>query len=1175
MHTLALPFSLAFAVTAAACSDASPEPPIDELADKIFVWKVERGDVATRASQLAALLGLTDVSTDGGTIRATGPAGVLETDYASARMHFTAAEPIPLGDGAPMNDNVAIDLAAAELHRLGLLPPATAACACAAGLGDGCTPPAAGRSPWKSCETLAVRIFGIPSDLVPPPSDQEAAETMSAPLPTVEPEPTLEPDELAPEVAEPAPVAMAGDPIDVAFTPRLPITRIDGVTTYAELIGGMADLQLRMDASGALLGFDARYQAAAAEPILADARTLDEVLAEKIALAEATGGEPPTGTDPAAWTLTFLARPLMNPTHHGPSGTTPLTFYYPMWARLSEGSNAPLDLATASDFLPRITAFDVPDRLGLGDPARPWIRFASDTGTGTPTVTWYVRDPDLGQVRLETTPAILDLEHPGEWVARMTVLPPEGEQQLTLEIADGAGYHYDLSGVTVQVDSSDQARGAGQVRTSHNMGMWSRCPGGGSLPSWCHTDGTKVVLVSIAGRPKSGPWGVRVQLARDLNLGPSWSTQFIRDLAIYQFHLDMKLKIPERKRDPVKGWAEDWPLAGDPDAQMAPDGSRFKEIWIRTDTCKLDSANAYICEVVPNGPAPRNPHRKMGVLCPKDRGHPLEAGTDNGSDCNTPVTVNNGFEITRIVTGMPGRLTLTQRYQVVHETVPIGISDWIFNGVDGTVLRLVNPNGGGFDATTTNRTNQMLQRLATPNPAVLPRLTWKWEGDRPRARPEDPKVYGGTGVECLNVLEFCRQANLYDDPRRYPWDHNAHRIRPPYPEATTEKMPRPWERGMPMGATPLRPVDRNEGDPYPYCPHELYRVLKERFCPCPDDGSPCQATGDPTRPNPSIEVLEVRLGAYLRMTPFENGNGGALLISELKGLPEAMLGMEGHMGAKMHSAIPRAAFLNNIANGTRRLSFWIGVLFPQVRLAAWATSAFITGTMVAADAFHDWIDIFHWYEWLDSMPIVRPTSRIPALGGVRGTRNSFYWNALGVWPNYTFPGPSSTFSWGDKSTWPRLFPQTEFLVPPAFHYQGFWQNIHFKSTSDTGSSILTQVVVPGCQSLWPVRRVVAGGWFWTWDRNLCVHHHETWTHLEPKQLENHDMAWMVGAMAGGLNPTRVGAVYPDTTVYTRTGTSARTRRLRFWEFTVTRTTGNATVTTFDTAFFFSQGPSTW
>lgn len=1167
--------SLIAALVAAACSDSSSPDPDPPAADEVYVWRVARGDVAERAYALAARLGLTEITTDGGTITASGSAGVLEADYASARMHFTAAEPIPLGDGDAMVDDRAISLAAAELHRLDLLPAEVASCACAAGLGAGCTA-VPGPTAWRTCQGLAVRIYGLPSDLVPPPSPEEQVETAAMPVADLEPAPA-DPDELTPEVAEPPPVRGA-EPIEVVFTPRLPVRQVAGETQYAELVGGGADLAVRLDDRGALLGFDHRYQPVAPQPIVSTHRTLDDVFAEKAALTVATGGEP-EALDPAQWTLAYLARSVMAPSHHGSAGTAPLNFYYPMYVRVPAGTNIPVDLATASHFMPRITSLDVPEHLAQDQPERPSIRFASDYGTGAPTISWYVRDAEGNQVRLERTPAVPDLEHVGEWRAQLTTLPPVGPQGLTIEVEDTAGVHYTMPGITTEVDSSDTSlRALGSVRTSHDQGRWGPCPGpAGTLPTWCHTDGTKVVLVSRPGKPRSGPWGVRVQLARNLNVGAAWSTQFIRDLTLYQFHLDMKLKIPGRLRDPAKGWAEDWPLVGDPDAQTNPDGTKFKELWIRTDTCKLDSDSAYICEVVPNGPAPLNPNRKMGVLCPKERGHPLEAGTDGASECTLPQPVNNGFEIHRIVTGMPGRLTLKQRFVIDQETVPIGIGDWVFSALNGTVLRLVKQNSTDFDAVTTGRMIAMLQRLATPNPAVTPKLTWSWEGDLPRASPGAAKIYGGTSVECLNVLEFCRQANLYDDPRRYPWNHNAHRIRPTYLEASTDRMPRPWERGMPNGATPLRAVDRNEGDPYPYCPHELYRVLKERFCPCPDDGSPCQATGDPVRPNPPIQVVEIRLGAYMRMTPFESGNGGATLVAELKGLPELVLGLEGHAGAKMHSAIPRAAFLNNIEQRVKKISFWVGLLFPdiRVRFAAFLLNAFLNANEVAADGFHDWIDVMHWYEQMGSMPIVRPTSRIPTLGGVVNTRNSFYHRPLGTWPNYNYPGPERTFSWGDKTTWPRLFNQPETLVPPAFNYQGFWQNLHFKSTSDTGTSNFTQVVVPGCQSLFPIRRVVAGGWFWTWDRNLCVHHHETWFHLEPQQRENHDMAWILGASRGGLNPTRVGDVYPDTTIYRRTGTSATMSRIRYWEFTVTRSLNNTAVSTFHTPYFFSQGPATW
>jgi hypothetical protein len=153
---------------------------------------------------------------------------------------------------------------------------------------------------------------------------------------------------------------------------------------------------------------------------------------------------------------------------------------------------------------------------------------------------------------------------------------------LTLAIADARGTHYVLDDLPVSVTNSSTARGAATPWRSHNVG-WRAC---GPL-AFCHSDDVKVTAVCLDGNCRTGPVGVKVEIAGDRPQIGRTNNVFIKDLAVLQFHLDLKLRIPERKKDLARGWAEDWPLPGDPDA-IVIGGQRYKEFWIRTDTCKLD-----------------------------------------------------------------------------------------------------------------------------------------------------------------------------------------------------------------------------------------------------------------------------------------------------------------------------------------------------------------------------------------------------------------------------------------------------------------------------------------------------------------------------------------------------------------------------------------------------------
>lgn len=1155
--------AVSLAVAVAACggdADPDPDPTPTPTGPVALVWPVERGDVMARVGAVASAFGLPPVVNDGTVLTSDDGEHSLRADYATGRIRLYARTPI---GGAIATDDEAIDAAAEFLDELGLLPGDVDRCRCAAGLTPSSDPRCVGtpvtpgpRSAWKTCATLAVRVVGMPSDLLPP-----LAEVPAAPVHL--------------DAAEDVTAPPAREPVEIAFTPRLPIVRApDGAVTLGEVAGGHADVVVRFDPAAGIVAVDARYQPVGATPVELPLRSLSDVAAE---LAD----DPDDGTfDPDGWQLGFYARDPLIQSDHG-NQPHPLRYYQPLYLRLVDGTNTAVRAATATAYMPRIVAAELPESLdaALDTPA---IWFDATTGAGAPTVIWSVADPVLGSRTLATTTATVDPAHPGTWKAGLPTLPPDGRYLLTAAISDDHGAHYALADLPLEVVHSptttfDQA----QVWNSHTGQSWRLC---GPL-SYCHSDDVKVTAVCLDGQCKTGPVGVKVEIAGNRpNIGRA-NNVFIRDLAVMQFHLDLKLRLPEKKRDLARGWAEDWPLAGDPDVVVIG-GRRYKELWLRTDTCKLDGPGAYSCSVVPNTganpqPAPANPNRKLGLRCPAEFGHPNEQGSEDAARCTEPNLVASGFAARRVFTGMPGRLTITSSYQVTAEATGPAMASYLIDIANGTVLRLVKANSNRFDQITTDRTAAMIKRVGTLAPAVRPEVRWKWEGDQPRARPDAMKVYGGMQVECLNALEMCRQANRYD-PRQFPWNHNGAAMRPVYAEAASAKMLRPWERGN-QALSVMPAADRNEGDAFPYCPHQLYKVLKERFCPCPDDGTPCgQTGGDPSeRPNPMLDVVEVRLGMYQRMTPFEQGHATTALVTEMKMLPEMMMALEGHRGAKAHSAIPSFAYLNNIVGVAETYRGWLLFLFPALK--PWMTAAWLGALAARAtfDALTDWIDVFHWYAPMNTVDVVRPQSNVAAVAPVNAFINAFYNANLGVVPQYTPAAPippPGTIGWGDKTSFPRaIAPVGAAPVPARFDQQGFWQNLHFKSVPLDATSYSSWVVVPGCQSLFPMRRVVnaAGDWFWAWDRTLCVHHHESWFNLVPKQT-NHDLAWVIGAQGRTGNPDRIGDLI-NTTIHTPGvgGAPGRVSRLHFWQFTVGRATGNFETTTLNTEFFFSQGPTDW
>jgi hypothetical protein len=1150
--------SAAIALAALACSDGpDPDPDPTPTGPVALVWPVARGDVMARVNAVAERLGLPPVRNDGTELTSDDGDRRLLADYLTGRIRLYAQTPI----GLPItDDDDAIDAAAAYLDELGLLPAGNDACRCAAGLVPSDDPTCAGiavapgpRSAWKSCATLAVRVVGMTSDLLPP-------ERMTAPLEMLE----------AAEGAAPTPTP---EPVEIAFTPRLPIVRaVDGTIALGEISGGHADLVVRFAPGAGIVAVDARFQPPGPTPIELPLRSREDAAAE---LTEPDSPPP----DLTTWSLGYYSRGLVTTSEHD-NTPHPLAFYHPLYLQLIDGTNVAVRAAVASSFLPRLVAAELPEVYDAASAAPLTVWFDGDSGAGAPTVTWSVRDPELGLRTLATTVATLDPEHPGTWKAALTPPPPDGDHLLTLAIADARGTHYVLDDLPVSVSNSSTARGAATPWRSHNVG-WRAC---GPL-AFCHSDDVKVTAVCLDGNCRTGPVGVKVEIAGDRPQIGRTNNVFIKDLAVLQFHLDLKLRIPERKKDLARGWAEDWPLPGDPDA-IVIGGQRYKEFWIRTDTCKLDGANTYSCSVVPNTarnpqPAPANPHRKMGMRCPAEFGHPNEQGAEDSARCTEPTVIGSGFAYRRVFTGMPGRLTLTTSYQMASESTGPAVSTYLVDLAKGTVLRLVRANTNRFDPTITARTATMLKRVGTLAPAVKPETRWHWEGDKPRTSPDAMKVYGGMEVECYNALEVCRQANGYD-PRRFPWNHGGAVRRPVYVEAANPTMIRPWELGQ-QASAPMSMADRMEGNNHPYCPHELYKVLKERFCPCPDDGSPCAQTGGDAseRPNPMLPVVEVRLGLYQRMTPFEAGHATTALVTEMKSLPEMMMALEGHRGAKAESAIPSFAYLNNIVGVANTYKGWLLFLFPALGpglTAAWAGALAARATF---DALTDWIDVFHWYEPMNSVALVRPQSNVTAVAPVNGFINAFYNAALGTVPQYapSVPiGPPGTIGWGDKTRFPRVIPPVgAAAVPPAFDQQGFWQNLHFKSVPIADSSTTSWIVVPGCQSLFPIRKVVnrLGDWIWSWDRTLCVHHHESWFNFAPKQ-SNHDLAWIIGPQTAGPNPDRVGAIAGQPIRVPGVGGAPNTvNPLHFWQFTVGRATSNFDTTTFNTEFFFSQGPTGW